>query len=491
MNKFSKVQIILVILFGILNSIIFYSLFINLYDNIKIFDSEDIVTEPSLEKVQSYVDSYEYKLAFSELEKVTTENPTFSNAYIYWADLYLQYGNSTEAQNILNKGIVNGVFNREIFIKLGEIKFQEGDFSDARDVFFLLKEKDSTDLTSLLKYIDCLIVLGEDDKLKEMVKVLETFSSSKAIFYYNLLNFSQSLEDTTLLTNNSQDFEEEELILINKMSTYINMADSPESKLLALSQLVHELLSENYLVLSKLYNDKLIDENSFFEKPNLYAGSIYLKLKSPEIAEQHLLRCLKYNPESISCHILLIESYYQQKKSDSIEKDLAMITDLLSTDKESNAFALFMIMTNYKDYKNLLKYADVFTSIAQSYNKEVNFVLLKSSFFLKDKDNLSKFIVAVDNYEFVLDAKEQTVLLSSKELLKLLNSEEVNLDNTYIIYNLDPSSIFYYLLNYQVYYSYTKLPEVDEGNKNIVEDSKAKAQELDFNNEIPISYFNE
>ena len=269
------------------------------------------------------------------------------------------------------------------------------------------------------------------------------------------------------------------------------MADSPESKLLALSQLVHELLSENYLVLSKLYNDKLIDENSFFEKPNLYAGSIYLKLKSPEIAEQHLLRCLKYNPESISCHILLIESYYQQKKSDSIEKDLAMITDLLSTDKESNAFALFMIMTNYKDYKNLLKYADVFTSIAQSYIKEVNFVLLKSSFFLKDKDNLSKFIVAVDNYEFVLDAKEQTVLLSSKELLKLLNSEEVNLDNTYIIYNLDPSSIFYYLLNYQVYYSYTKLPEVDEGNKNIVEDSKAKAQELDFNNEIPISYFNE
>ena len=491
MNKFSKVQIILIILFGILNSIIFYTLLINLYDNIQIVDTEEEVEEENLDKVQAYLDSNEYKLAFSELEKVTTENPTYSNAYIYWADLYLKYGNSTEAQNVLNKGIVNGVFNSEIFIKLGEIKFNEGDFSDARDVFFLLKEKDPNDLTSLLKYIDCLIVLGEDDKVVQMQEVLKTFNSSKAIFYYNMLSFSQSLKDTSLLTNNSQDFEEEELILINKMSTYINQADSPESQLLALSQLVHELLSENYLVLAKLYNDKLIDENSFFEKPNLYAGSIYLKLQSPEIAEQHLLRCLKYNPESISCHILLIESYYQQKKIENIEKDLAMVTDLLSTDKESNAFALFMIMANYKDYKNLLKYGDIFTNIGQSYNKEMNFILLKSSIFLKDKNNLNKYIRAVDEFEYVLDAKEQTALLSAKELLSLLNSEEVNLDNSYIIHNLDPSSIFYYLLNYQIYYSYTQLQQIDEGNKNIVEDSKAKALELDFNNEIPISYFNE
>lgn len=492
MTKFTKLQIVLILLFGVLNSIIFYSLFINLYKNYQEDKEEELVSEDlTLNKVVSYVDQNEYQLAFSELEKITNENPKYSKAYMYWADLYLKYDNTLEAQNVLNKGIVSGVFESEIFIKLGEIKFNNGDFSDAMDVFFLLKEKDPSDLTSLLKYIDCLIILGEDEKLASMLPVLKAFDSSKAIFYYNLLGFSQSLEDTTLLTSNSQVFDTEELLLINKIVNYIDLADSDESKLLALSQVVHELLSNDYLVLAKLFNDKLIDENSFFEKPNLYAGSIYLKLKSPEIAEIHLLRCLKYNPESLSCHILLLESYYQQKKSENIEKDLAMLVDLLSVDKEANAFSLFMILSNYKDYTNLIKYSDSFLNVAPSYQKEINFILLKSAFFLKDSQNMEKYIKNVNKFDYVLDPSEKAVLLASDELLKLNKGEEINLDNTYIIFNLDPSSIFYPLLNYQVYLLYSKLPEPDEDYVNLVQQSKSKALELDFMGEIPISYFNE
>lgn len=481
MTKLSKTQTILVTAFISLNLVIFITLFQTFELDTQKPVEEEVVHTELLEPVNQLLDESKYNEAIAKLNELIDANPQLSEPYLLLKDVLLKYNKTTEAEAILNKAIGNNVSDDRILLALADIKYQKSDWASARDLYFLLYEKDPANSSLVRKYANSLIVLKEDDKLKELLAKIDPYISSEMRLYKNVLSYSFNTSEVELLTIGLEDLEAEEAMMLEGISNLRIDPSQNDSYILGLSQIVYELMKNSYLELALHFDRKLIDENSFFEKPNLYAGSIFMQLNSPEHAEPHILRCLKYNPESIPCHILMVEYYYDKADQESLSSEITMLMDLLSTNSQDQVFALLAIFDNNKDYASVIKYADDILKKAPNYYREIDFLALKAALLTKDMVNVEKYNKGVAQFELVLTASERSLFLASKYLLLQNQAEVLSSEQLELIQNVDSLSIYPQLFLYSYYQK--------EEDALMMESIKLRALELDFNKEIPDSFF--
>jgi|GEM_PF-4965125 len=483
MTKLSKTQTILVTAFIALNLVIFITLFQTF--NIRIEQpevNEDLHTD-LLEPVNQLLEESRYNEAIAQLNELLVSNPQLSEPYLLLKDILLKYNKSEEAEALLNKAIGNNVSDDRILLALADIKYQKGDWASARDLYFLLYEKDKVNSAVTRKYANSLIVLNEEEKLKDLSAKIDPYISSEMRLYKNVLSYSFNTSEVDLLTIGLEDLEADDAIMLEAISNLRIDPSQNDSYILGLSQIVYELMKNSYLELALHFDRKLIDENSFFEKPNLYAGSIFMQLNSPEHAEPHILRCLKYNPESIPCHILMVEYYYDNVDQENLDKEITMLMDLLSSNSQDQVFALLAIFDENKDYVSVIKYAEDILKKAPNYYREIDFLALKAALLTKDLENTEKYNKGVAQFELVLTPAERSLFLSSKYLLMLNNEEVISSEQLDLIQNIDNLSIYPQLFLYNYYES--------SNNIEIKESIKTRAIELDFERAIPELYFME
>lgn len=387
-----------------------------------------------------------------------------------------------QALIVLNSAITNKVEDDRILLKIADIKYRMTNWAEALDLYFLLYEKNQEDPQIIIKYLNTLIVLNEQERLNTTLQKISGINND-VIFYRNVLTFSFDLTEPELLRRDLVDLSDEQTLLLSAIKDNNIDPAVEDSYILGLSRMVYHLLEGNYPELALQFDRKLINENSFFEKPNLYAGSIYVQLNAPDHAIAHINRCLKYNPESIPCHILMIETLYMQGDHNKVNENILILTDLLSQDIQDQAFYLYSIIDRYKDYNKIIEIYETLRSTAPNYYREIDFVALRSAFLIKDINMLEQQVQRVGQFENILIPEEQSLYLASKILIDILQDDVPEIDQARmdIIKNTDPGNI-YTPLTYYFYYFKISDPER-------MEVYKQRAIELDLNKDIPDTFY--
>jgi hypothetical protein len=483
MTKLSKTQTILLTAFIALNLVIFITLFQTFEITKQEQPQNDELKIEVLEPVNQLLEQYEYNQAIDKLNQIINEDPQLTEAYLLLKNVLLKYNKDQEAEQLLNKAISNNVSDDRILLALADIKYEKGDWASARDLYFLLYEKDPSNSEITRKYADSLILLNEDEKLQELSAKIDPYVSSEMRLYKNILSYSFNTSETELLSVGIEDLNANDAVMLETIKDLNIDPSQNDSYILGLSQTVYELMKNSYLELALHFDRKLIDENSFFEKPNLYAASIFMQLNSPEHAQPHILRCLKYNPESLPCHILMVEYYYATQEIDKLDSEITMLMDLLSANSQDQVFALLAIFDKNKDYSAVIDHADAILKKAPNYYREIDFLALKAAFLSKDQENIDKFSKKVAQFELVLTASERSLFLSSKYLLLLNSQDVITSEQVDLIQNIDALSIYPQLFLYTYYEKFD--------NMELMSKAKTRALELDFNMEIPETFFME
>ncbi len=113
----------------------FLILFLTLFFNSNAQVSYSITDKDAIKyftQANRALDDHAYGEAISLLQKATTEDSKFTEAYALLADVYRSRKNNTEAIEAYKKVLEIDVdFNRGIYIKLGETELNEGKYADA------------------------------------------------------------------------------------------------------------------------------------------------------------------------------------------------------------------------------------------------------------------------------------------------------------------------------------------------------------------------
>jgi len=177
----------------------------------------------------------------------------------------------------------------------------------------------------------------------------------------------------------------------------------------------------------------------------------------------------------------MVEYYYDKADQENLSSEITMLMDLLSTNSQDQVFALLAIFDNNKDYASVIKYADDILKKAPNYYREIDFLALKAALLTKDMVNVEKYNKGVAQFELVLTASERSLFLASKYLLLQNQAEVLSSEQLELIQNVDSLSIYPQLFLYSYYQK--------EEDALMMESIKLRALELDFNKEIPDSFF--